>query len=239
MYRVLEALEGDRRELARLQRKAVEMRRRQLAGRALAGEEEELRSLLLGATDLERKLQRALEEIERLTAKTEQLIERQQLRDDQRRRRMEEEGRKNQALQLLMRDLDSLDSLLKDLTEVRKQFTRAQGIHRQMRALNVVNNNDEANDDDDEVDTDEMILERICVDTQSATDDILKTREDIQKVQDAVVVHLSEDVDVVGEAVCLQVLPDNTQKRPLCFPLLQLRSGMVTMLALAYSRQRF
>ena len=114
MYRVLEALEGDRRELARLQRKAVEMRRRQLAGRALAGEEEELRSLLLGATDLERKLQRALEEIERLTAKTEQLIERQQLRDDQRRRRMEEEGRKNQALQLLMRDLDSLDSLLKD-----------------------------------------------------------------------------------------------------------------------------
>ena len=67
MYRVLEALEGDRRELARLQRKAVEMRRRQLAGRALAGEEEELRSLLLGATDLERKLQRALEEIERLS----------------------------------------------------------------------------------------------------------------------------------------------------------------------------
>ena len=118
MYRVLEALEGDRRELARLQRKAVEMRRRQLAGRALAGEEEELRSLLLGATDLERKLQRALEEIERLTAKTEQLIERQQLRDDQRRRRMEEEGRKNQALQLLMRDLDSLDSLLKDLHQV-------------------------------------------------------------------------------------------------------------------------
>ena len=56
VYRVLEALEGDRRELARLQRKAVDMRRRQLSGRVLEGEEEELRSLLLGAADLERKV---------------------------------------------------------------------------------------------------------------------------------------------------------------------------------------
>jgi hypothetical protein len=55
------------------------------------------------------------------------------------------------------------------------------------------------------VDTDEMILERICVDTQTATDDILKTREDIQKVQDAVLLHLDGDVDVVSTAECLQV----------------------------------
>jgi hypothetical protein len=199
VYRVLEALEGDRRELARLQRKAVEMRRRQLSGRTLDGEEEELRSLLLGASDLERKLQRALEEVERLAAKTEQLIERQQLRDEQRRRRMEEESAKNQALQLLIKDLNSLDELLKDLTDVRRQFTKAEGIHRQMRALNSGNE-----DDNDEVDTDEMILERICVDTQAATDDILKTREDIQKVQDMVLVKLAEDVDVVGEAAFLQ-----------------------------------
>jgi hypothetical protein len=199
VYRVLEALEGDRRELARLQRKAVEMRRRQMSGRILDGEEEELRSLLLGASDLERKLQRALEEVERLAAKTEQLIERQQLRDEQRRRRMEEESAKNVALQLLMKDLNALDELLKDLTDVRRQFTKAEGIHRQMRALNC---NDE---DNDEVDTDEMILERICVDTQAATDDILKTREDIQKVQDTVLVQLNDDVDVVGEAAFLQV----------------------------------
>jgi len=61
------------------------------------------------------------------------------------------------------------------------------------------------NEDDDEVDTDEMILERIRVDTQSATDDILKTRDDIQKVQDAVVIQLDADVDVVKEAEILQV----------------------------------
>jgi hypothetical protein len=60
-------------------------------------------------------------------------------------------------------------------------------------------------EEDDEVDTDEMILERICVDTQTATDDILKTREDIQKVQDAVLLHLDGDVDVVSTAECLQV----------------------------------
>jgi hypothetical protein len=52
-----------------------------------------------------------------------------------------------------------------------------------------------------------MILERICVDTQTATDDILKTREDIQKVQDAVLLHLDGDVDVVSTAECLQVEP--------------------------------
>ena len=61
------------------------------------------------------------------------------------------------------------------------------------------------NEDDDEVDTDEMILERIRVDTQSATDDILKTRDDIQKVQDAVVIQLDAHVDVVKEAEILQV----------------------------------
>ncbi len=55
------------------------------------------------------------------------------------------------------------------------------------------------------MDTDEMILERICVDTQTATDDILKTREDTQKVQDAVLLHLDGDVDVVSTAECLQV----------------------------------
>jgi hypothetical protein len=135
VYRVLEALEGDRRELARLQRKAVEMRRRQMSGRVLDGEEDELRSLLLGAADLERKLNRTLEEVGRLAAKTEQLIGREQERDEWRRRHLAEEARKNQALQLLIRDMESLDGLLRELTDVRKQYTKAEGIHRQMRSL--------------------------------------------------------------------------------------------------------
>ena len=113
VYRVLEALEGDRRELARLQRKAVEMRRRQLSGRILEGEEEELRSLLLGAADLDRKLHRSLEEVERLAGKTEQLIGREQEREAQRRRHMAEEARKNTALHLLIQDMESLDGLLR------------------------------------------------------------------------------------------------------------------------------
>jgi hypothetical protein len=187
------------------------MRRRQLSGCVLEGEEEELRSLLLGAADLERKLHRALEEVERLAAKTELLIGRQQQREEQRRQQLAEEARKNQALQLLISNMESLDCLLRELTEVRRQCAQAEGIHRQMRVLDIVKNGGQHKDDnddnneEDEADTDEIILERIRVDTQSATDDILKTREDIQKVEDAVIVHLNEDVDIVHEAECLQV----------------------------------
>merc|ERR1719308_213458 len=85
VYRIIEALDGDRRELTRLNKKAAEMKKRQSKGSFFDGENEELRSLILGANDLERKLQRALDELERLRLKTESLIEKQRLIDEQRR----------------------------------------------------------------------------------------------------------------------------------------------------------
>jgi len=121
VYRIIEALDGDRRELGRLQKKATEMKKRQTNGVFLDGENEELRSLMLGANDLEKKLLRALEELERLRVKTETLIERQKSIDEQRRLKMEEEAKKNEALMLLLKDSELLEKLLRDLTEVKTE----------------------------------------------------------------------------------------------------------------------
>ena len=49
----------------------------QVAGIVWDGENEELRSLILGAADLEKKLLKALEEVKRLELKTDTLIRRQ------------------------------------------------------------------------------------------------------------------------------------------------------------------
>ena len=56
VYRVLDALDGDKRELARLSKKVFEMQKRHTKGIFLDGENEELRSLTLGVNDLEKKL---------------------------------------------------------------------------------------------------------------------------------------------------------------------------------------
>ena len=48
-----------------------------MAGIVWDGENEELRSLILGAADLEKKLLKALEEVKRLELKTDTLIKRQ------------------------------------------------------------------------------------------------------------------------------------------------------------------
>ena len=157
------------------------------------GEEEELRGLLLGASDLERKLQRALDEINRLNNKTDNLIDRQKQIDEQRRLKMLEEAKKNEALNLLIKDLESLDLLLKDLTEVRKEYMQAEGLFRKIQKMKP------DDDQEDEMDTDEMTLDSIRVDTQSATDGILKTRENIAKVQDDYLVQMDEDIDIVAE----------------------------------------
>ena len=52
------------------------------------------------------------------------------------------------------------------------------------------------------MDTDEIVLQRIGVDTQSVTDDLLRIREDIHKLQDAAIDNIDSDVevDVVGES---------------------------------------
>ena len=58
VYRVLDALEGDKREYGRLSKKIIEMQKRHSKGIFLDGENEELRSLALGVSDLEKKLMR-------------------------------------------------------------------------------------------------------------------------------------------------------------------------------------
>ena len=220
----MDALDGDRRELTRLQKKAVEIRKRQLNGTQLGrftfkinfqnslfefilcpidGEEEELRSVLVGAADLEKKLLRAMDEIARLFDKTERLIKRQKAIDEQRRLKLLEEAQKNEALQYIVKDLELLDKLMKDLTDVRKQYVKAEGLHRNIQKIL-------QKDDKDEIDSDEMTLESIRVGTQSATDDILKTRDDIQKVQDAFLIGLDEDIDIVAESEYLKDKIKNT-----------------------------
>merc|ERR1711874_809057 len=104
VYRIIESLDGDRRELERLTKKAKEMKKRQTKGSFFDGENEELRSLIIGANDLEKKLNRALDELERLRLKTEMLIERQRAIDEARRLKMEEEAKRNEALMLLLKD---------------------------------------------------------------------------------------------------------------------------------------
>ena len=152
----------------------------------------------MGASDLEKKLHRALEEILRLSDKTEKLIKRQQDIDEQRRLKLQAEAEKNEALRLLIQDLDLLDNLLKDLTVVRKQYVKAEGIHRNIQKI--INEKE----DQDEIDTDEIVLDTIRVDTQSATDNILKIREDILKVQDSFLLGVDDDIDVVDEAAYLK-----------------------------------
>ena len=141
---------------------------------------------------MERKLNKALDEITRLNIKTDNLINRQKKIDEQRRLKMLEEAMKNEALNLLIKDLEILDLLLKDLTEVRKDYMQAEGLFRKIQKLLPEH-------EQDEIDSDEMTLDSIRVDTQSATDTILKTRENIQKVQDDFVIQMDEDIDIVAE----------------------------------------
>ena len=196
-YRILEACDGDRRELERLMKKATEMRKRQVAGVVWEGENEELRSLLLGAADLEKKLLKALEEVKRLDLKTETLIKRQKDLEEARRQKMLEAMEKNGALKELMKDADMLDNLLKELSEVKQEQLRAENLERKMRQM-------EPNVDEDEIDTDELILQRIGVDTEAATENMLKTREAMQKLQDLMCFEPDPEVDPVAEAAALK-----------------------------------
>ena len=195
VFRVLDSVEYDRREHARLLKKVTEMQKRHSQGIFLDGENEELRSLTMGANDLEKKLHRALEELERLSGKTEALIDRQKKILEERRRRMEEEAQKNASLMALLKDATTIDKMLKDLAHVRSEHMKAQHIHRKIQEK--VQNLDE-----DEMDTDEIVLERIGVDTQTVTDDLLRIRDDIHKLQDAAIDNLNDDVeiDVVTES---------------------------------------
>ena len=196
-YRILEACDGDRRELERLMKKATEMRKRQVAGVVWEGENEELRSLLLGAADLEKKLLKALEEVKRLDLKTDTLIKRQKDLEEARRQKMLEAMEKNGALKELMKDADMLDNLLRELSEVKQEQLRAENLERKMRQM-------DANVDEDEIDTDELILQRIGVDTEAATENMLKTREAMQKLQDLMCFEPDPEVDPVAEAAALK-----------------------------------
>jgi len=205
VYRIIEALDGDRRELTRLCKKATEMKKRQSKGSFFDGENEELRSLILGANDLERKLHRALDELERLRLKTETLIEKQRFIDEQRRLKMEEEAKRNEASMLLLKDSELLDKLLRNLTEVKTKHMKAENMHRKIQELS-------RQFEDDEMDTDEIILERIGVDTQAATDDILRIRDDTQKIQDSVLEEPDPSVDIPSQANLLREKIEGAKK---------------------------
>ena len=197
VYRVLDSLDGDRREYSRLLKKATEMQKRHAKGVFLDGENEELRSLMMGANDLEKKLLRSLEELDRLKIKTEALIDRQKAILEARRKKMEEEAMKNSALMLLLKDASKIDKLMKSLSHVKAQHLKAEHIHRKIQESGT-------NIDEDEMDTDEIVLQRIGVDTQTNTEDLLRIREDINKLQDAAMNAINSDddenVDIVGQS---------------------------------------
>ena len=112
---------------------------------------------------------RSLEELERLRLKTETLIERQKYLEEQRRLKLEEEAKKNEALMALLKDSSAIDKLLKDLSYVKSEHLKAEHIHRKLQEkLSGV--------EEDEMDTDEIILQRIGMDTQTTTDDLLRLR---------------------------------------------------------------
>ena len=197
VYRILEACEGDRRELERLLRKATEMRKRQVQGVVLDGENEELRALILGAADLEKKLLKAVEELKRLDLKTDMVIARQKDLEEARRLKMLDAMGKNEALKALMKDSELLDKLLEELSEVKKEHVKSENLHRKINQL-------DPNNEEDEIDTDELILQRIGEETQTATNDILKTREAMQKLQDIMCFDPDPEVDLVVEAEALK-----------------------------------
>ena len=200
VYRVLESLDGDRREFTRLLKKTSEMQMRHSKSIFLDGENEELRSLIMGVNDLEKKLHRALEELERLQIKTEALIERQKQIAEERRRKLEEELKKNSALMVLLKDSANIDKMLKDLSHVKSEHMKAEHFHRKIQEKG-------GNVDEDEMDTDEIVLERIGVDTQTVTDDLLRIREDIIKLQDAAIDNLNNEIeiDVVAESEKIRI----------------------------------
>ena len=207
VYRVLESLDGDRRELTRLLKKTSEMQVRHSKGIFLDGENEELKSLTMGVNDLEKKLHKALEELDRLKIKSETLIERQRQLAEERRRKLEEELKKNSALMVLLKDSANIDKMLKDLSYVKSEHMKAEHFHRKIQEKG-------GNIDEDEMDTDEIVLQRIGVDTQSVTDDVLRTREDIIKLQDAAIDNLNDDleIDVVAESEKIrQKMKENVQ----------------------------
>ncbi len=72
--------------------------------------------MIMGASDLEKKLLRALDEITRLTDKTNKLIKRQQEIDELRRLKLQEQAEKNGALQLIIKDMEMLDKIFKRFT---------------------------------------------------------------------------------------------------------------------------
>jgi len=69
---------------------------------------------------------------------------------------MEEEAKRNEALMLLLKDSELLDKLLRELTEVKTKHMKAENMHRKIQELS-------RQFEDDEMDTDEIILERIGV----------------------------------------------------------------------------
>ena len=101
--------------------------------------------------------------------KTETLIERQKDLEEQRRLKLEEEAKKNEALTALLKDSTAIDKLLKDLSFVKAEHLKAEHIHRKLQEKMTAM-------DEDEMDTDEIILQRIGMDTQTTTEDLLRLR---------------------------------------------------------------
>ena len=108
---------------------------------------------------------------------------------------MEEEALKNSALLLLLKDSSKIDQMLKELAIVKSKHLEAEQLQRKIhdKIQNV---------DEDEMDTDEIVLQRIGVDTESVTEDLLRVREDIIKLQDAAVCNPNneDELDVVAES---------------------------------------
>ena len=100
------------------------------------GEEEELKALLLGASDLEKKLQRALDEIRRLHDKTEKLINRERERELKRKQKLLEEAQKNEALKVLVENNDKIDQVLSDLRAIQTNIVKAEEINRKISGMN-------------------------------------------------------------------------------------------------------
>ena len=75
----------------------------------------------------------------------------------------------NEALMALLKDSSAIDKLLQDLSYVKSEHLKAEHIHRRLQEKL-------SGQEEDEMDTDEIILQRIGMDTQTTTDDLLRLR---------------------------------------------------------------
>lgn len=204
VYRVIESVDGDRRESNRLIKKSVEMRKRQTFTIEYMAEDDELKGMFGGTMELEKKIGKSLEEIKRLQVKTEELINREIKEVEKRKKKMHEAAAKGGIMADLIKDGNMLDSWLKDTSFLKTCHHESDKLNKKIQSIT------QENEESDEMDANEIILERMRLETDALTELIIKNKEDLEFIQDAIVIG-DEEVDVISETEALRRRYEDTK----------------------------